>query len=150
MTTPGHDIDAGFYSLIHKLVGPPDPDDSVERRTAPRQPFKTIQRIAPRRKLGLPDESEFFEVWCHDLTGGGFSFLLGRGPDFDSLVAVFGTHPQAIYVGARVSHRAQVLVYPSGRVQRVDTSDGSDGYEQAENPAATPMVLVGCRFTERF
>lgn len=147
MTTPGHDIDANFFSLIHNLVGPPGPDESVERRTHERQPFQSIQRIAARRGLALPDESEFFEVRCHDLTGGGFSFLLTREPDFDSLVATFGTPPKAIYIAARVTHRAPVLVYPTWQIKRLDAPAG---VPPPENPAAMPMVLVGCRFTERF
>lgn len=141
-----NEIDANFFNLIHQLVGTPEED---ERWELPRQPFPSVQRIAVRCGPGIPDESEFFEVRCHDLTRAGFSFLLPGQPGFADLVAAFGTPPEVIYIGARVSHCKNVLVDSSGRVEKPQNRAGQFGHETAAGHAATPMILVGCKFTER-
>ncbi|HUT09506.1 MAG TPA: hypothetical protein VMY42_03345 [Thermoguttaceae bacterium] len=145
----GHEVDADFYNLIHQLVGSPRKDDPIERRTDPRCPFPVVQRIAVRRGLELPDESEFNEVRCHDLTRRGFSFLLSSRPDFDSLVAAFDVSPKTIYLAARVAHVEDVLVDSSGQVLRGRDRWAEAGHLVADERTVTPMVLVGCRFTER-
>jgi len=145
----GHQADADFYNLIHQLVGTPRKDDPLERRTDPRHPFTAVQRIAVRRGLELPDESEFTEVRCHDLTRGGFSFLLPSRPDFDSLVAAFDMPSKTIYLAARVAHYEDVLVDSSGQVFRGQDGSVDTGGAVAGERTVTPMVLVGCQFTER-
>lgn len=144
-----NEIDVNFYNLIHELVGFPGQDDSGERRGAERKPFPSMQRIAQRRGPGIPEASEFIEVKCHDLTRRGFSFLLPSQPNFHAVVAAFGTPPKVIYVAARVSHYHHVLVYPSGLVKRMEDRAVQVGSEDLRSQSATPMVLVGCRFTER-
>jgi hypothetical protein len=142
------EIDANFYRLIYELVGPQLDDEPAERRRAERHLFSVDQWIAPRHGPAFPVDSQFFKVRCHDLTGGGFSFLLRQVPDFDRLVAAFGHPPELIYVGAEVRHCHQVLVSPSGDVRHVGDQGAEPGPSDPEG-AATPMVLVGCRFTER-
>lgn len=135
------EVDVGFYNLIHHLVGISPQGKNAERRRQRREPFPTVQRIAPRREQRTPDESDFIEVVCHDLTRGGFSFFLPDKPDFDLLVAAFSGAAGVIYAGAEVVRYEGVLTNASGLVRRV-----------ASRPIdrdAKPMVLVRCRFTER-
>ncbi len=143
-----NEVDANFFNLIHQMVGSSELDES-ERRGARRRPFSSQQRIAVRRELAIPDESEFFDVRCHDLTRGGFSFFRPTRPDFDSLVAEFGTPPEVIYVAARVSHCCNVLLHSSGLVERLEEGTAQAGVDESNGQAATPLVLVGCLFTER-
>lgn len=151
--TPMHrttnEIDASFYQLIHQLAGPQLSDDPVERRGTARRPFPAFHRIAPHRGPEFPEDGEFIEVLCHDLTRAGFSFFLPGPPDFDSLVAVFGSPPEEICTGAEVLHSDRVLLYPSGLVEHIDDQTGHSGNPPVAGEVPTPMVLVGCRFTER-
>jgi len=144
-----HRIDADFYSLVHQLVGSSQKDEAAERRRALRQPYSVTQRIAVRRGSEIPPTSKFIEVQCHDLTQGGFSFLLPSQPDFDALVAALEGSSEMIYLGAEVSYCADVLVYSSGLVERVGGRATHVGYQDSMGQTATPMVLVGCHFTER-
>ena len=142
------EIDANFYRLIHELVGPQPEEASAERRRAQRHPFPVDQWIAPRHGPAFPADSQFLKVRCHDLTAGGFSFLFRHVPDFDRLVAAFGHPPNLLYVDATVRHCHKVLVSPLGDVWPVDDPTAEPGCEGPHSDA-TPMVLVGCRFTQR-
>ena len=139
--------DLEFYELVHQMADLLPTGEPAERRRGRRRPFSSIQRIAPRRGPELPADSEFVDVQCHDLTRAGFSFLLPSQPDFDRLVVALESLQGVIHVAAEVRHTADVLVDAFGRVQRV--GERSDGYGEHRFQTATPMVLVGCRFTER-
>lgn len=143
------EIDAGFFNLIHQLTGASGQAEPAERRTDQRQLFLSKQRIAPRSGRGLPGESEFVEVACHDLSRGGFSFFLASRPDFDSLVVALGSPPETIYMAAEVTHCEEVLVHGSGKVEYVGDLAGRRGDEDPGRQGAAVMVVVGCRFTER-
>ena len=143
-------IDAELFRLIHRLATSTQKAVAGrERRGSQREPFHSVQRIAPRRRSELPDESEFFEVRCHDLTPNGFSFFVPRRPNFTSLVISFGAASERILVGAEVLHCDKVLLYSSGRVKRVRGQAGHLDSHGPNGDAATLMVLVGCRFTKR-
>lgn len=146
------EIDANFYRLIHKLSASAMADGNSERRTQERRAFSIWQRIAPSDGRGCPDQSQFFEVQCHDLTQSGFSFLVTRRPSFDRLVAEFGVPPDLIYVAAQILHYSRVLVHPDGRVERVRRHVDDDPRD-AEDPAGASRpvhkILVGCRFLRR-
>ena len=139
---------ANFYRLMHLLADAQKEGTPAERRRALRHPFPSVQRIAPRRGPGPPEESEFLDVRCCDLTGAGFSFLVPTRPDFTSLVAAFGSPPDVIYVAAEVSHCDSVMLHPSGVVEHLDEADQTSCQDRPAS-AATPMVRVGCRFTRR-
>jgi len=149
MTMLESEATANFYNLIHQLVEAAELGETAERRGDRRRSFRSTQRIALQHGPGIPDESEFFDVQCHDLTGSGFSFLLSGPPKFDSLVAAFGPPPHSVYVAARVSHCDEVLVHSSGLVERVGDSRQHTGGQGSAGRDATPMVLVGCRFVKR-
>ena len=137
-------IDASFYNLIHELVSADK--QAVDGRKLPRRSFRVVQRVAPRTGPGIPREAEFFNVRCHDLTRQGFSFLMSARPAFTSLVAAFGIPPELIYVAAQVVHCTDVLVDEAGRVR---SDEQRDQAPVAQRQDLRPMVLAGCRFTER-
>ena len=143
------DLDAGFYRLIHELVGPQLQDEPAERRANRRHRFPVVQRIAPCRGPRFPNDDEFVEVRCYDLTRTGFSFFLPMRPDFSSLVAAFGVPGQAIYVGAEVTRCDSVLVDSSGEVERIDEHHEYPRGRNLQRDLATPMILVFARFTAR-
>ena len=142
------EIDANFYRLIHELVGPQLEDEPAERRRGERHPFPVEQWIAPRDGPAFPSDARFFKVRCHDLNQRGFAFLLPKVPDFDRLVAAFGQPPNLIYLAAEVRHCHRVLVSSSGEMRHVDDQAAQP---DTQGPAgdAKPMVLVGCRFSQR-
>ena len=141
--------DPEFYQLVHEMADLLPTDEPAERRRGRRQPFSSIQRIAPRHGPELPADSEFVDVQCHDLTRSGFSFFLPSQPDFDQLVVALESLRGVIHVAAEVRHTADVLVDAFGRVQIAGEHTAGVGYGEHRFQSATPMVLVGCRFTER-
>jgi len=125
--------------------GPPD-RKGPERRGRPRFPFQVIQRVARKSGAGVPDDSEFFEVRCFDLSRTGFSFLLSNPPPFDAVVAALEGSSQVTYVAGEIVHCRKVTVYPSGQVSPLIEGDSPKPSRHAQG---TPMVLVGVRFVER-
>ena len=149
MGLPTNESDASVFNLIHQMACAAKEGGAAERRSEQRRTFLSSQRIAPRRGPGVPDESQFAAVPCHDISRHGFSFFLPSRPDFDSLVVSFGTPPEVIYLAADVSHCADVLIDSSGEVQRSEDPAGQIDDEAPGAQTATPMVLVGCRFRKR-
>ena len=144
-----NEVDANFFNLIHKLAGSEQQEPAADGGEDRRHPPLSTQRVAPLRGPDMPPESEFDEVQCRDLTRSGFSFLLPTRPDFDSLVAAFGTPPNVIYVSARVTNCEPALVRASGELKRVETETGSAEVVDSDDRAPIPMVLVHCRFIAR-
>ncbi|MEE8451787.1 MAG: hypothetical protein V3R99_07720 [Thermoguttaceae bacterium] len=142
-------VDASFYNLIHQIVSSGRGGKFSDRRSGKREPYASTQRIALRRGPELPDESEFIDVECHDLTRNGFAFFLPNEPDFDSLVAAFGTPPEVIYIAARVTHCSDVLVDASGKVEHLESGFQETVSKDFHRRTAIPMVMIGCEFVER-
>jgi hypothetical protein len=142
-------IDASFYRLIHQLVSAQEEEEPAERRGTVRHTFAATERIAPYRGGRFPDEGEFAEVRCHDLSQTGFAFFLPAPPDFTSLVVAFGTPPELIYAVAEVMHFSRVLLHPSGVVEEVGDPPEGAGARLSHGQAGRPMVLVGCRLVKR-
>ena len=145
-------LNPNLYTLIHELVVG-ESEESRERRCLPRTPYDARQRVARRDGPGIPDDSEFHEVRCHDISQSGFAFLFPTRPAFQSLVVAFGLPPTVIYVAAEVAHCTRALVFPSGRVKRLRQSLPAGAVQAAEpdseDAEGRPMILVGCRFRER-
>jgi hypothetical protein len=139
------EIDASFYNLVHQLSTATDGCGS-ERRRERRLRFVSTQRVALRRAPGIPDESEFIEIQCHDLTRKGFSFFLPSEPSLRFLVVALGIPPNVIYISARITHTEPVLVYDSGVLERLGDGGVPD---DSESRSARRMVLVGCTFVDR-
>ncbi len=145
-----NEIDASFYSLIHQLTGSPQSEPEAEQRRRPRRTFASSHRIAPwRGSDSPPEESDFFDVPCHDLSRSGFSYFVADPPDYEVLVAAFGDPPNTICLRAEVRHIGHVLVYPSGAIEQMEERAKHVSYQEPSGEQGEPMVLVGCRFTER-
>ncbi len=142
MLLPGKQVDANFFTLIHRVVTEQARRAPRDRRRPDRAAYQALARIALFRDEGIPPESEFFDVPCRDLTRRGFSFVLPYRPEFSKLVVCFGTPPEAIYVAARVVHCDTVIQRPDGTFQVCDS-------KSVESGAGKPLVLVGCEFRER-
>jgi diguanylate cyclase (GGDEF)-like protein len=97
----------------------------IDRRNQPRRPFPTNQFVAPYVEGRLPTRETFVQVRCHDISSGGFSFLLSQPPEFETFVVALGMPPNVTYLTGRVMHSTPA-----------PADDNS-------------MFLVGCRFTGR-
>jgi hypothetical protein len=141
--------DAQFYNLIHQLKGTPPDSGNHERRNSRRYPFLCQQRIAPWRDTGKLAQADFIDVRCHDLNQAGFSFLLPVRPQFTSIVAALASATEEIYLIAKITHCAEVLVYPSGRVEPLAGRPAHVHYRDADGGISVRMFQLGCRFTGR-
>jgi hypothetical protein len=149
MPSPGSEIDANFYRLIHQMLTTPRNNGGTERRSERRQQFRMAQRIAPWSGLQFPSEDEFCPIECRDLTRSGFSFLAAMEPRDSTMVVEFGAPPQVIYVGAQVLHSVPVICYPSGLVAQITGRNDAASLAAHGHERGRPMFLVGCRFTRR-
>jgi hypothetical protein len=78
----------------------------AEKRSQSRVGYKQSQRIAPLMPGQRPSLDSFFEVPCHDMSMGGFSFVLDRVPDFSQLVVELKARDVTKYlVASVVNHR---------------------------------------------
>ncbi len=139
------EIDASFYNLVHQLSVSAG-GAVAERRHERRSRFVATQRIALCQPPRIPEDDEFIDVPCHDLTCKGFSFFLPVEPDFQVFVVALGARPNVIYMSAGVTHSEPVLVYDSGLIERF--SDGSIPAPPTSS-SVRRMVRVGCTFIER-
>ena len=105
--------------------GEADGAAAAKRRTSQRFPYRYRQRIAAVVDRRPPLEQDFFEVECHDLSAGGFSFFCEERPKFGRLVAEIGQGNSQTHVIAEVV-----------RVIEVRRNGGV-------------VYLVGCRFLKR-
>jgi len=139
--------DADFYTLVHQLVAETE-GGQQDRRRRRRHPFVCDQWIAPQRDGRLPEAGEFFEVHCRDLNASGISFLLPEPPEFREFVVALSAPPATVYLEALVSHWVEVLLWPSGRIERLPRGQSpQDGARTTEG--AMTMYQVGARFTRR-
>jgi hypothetical protein len=114
-------LDANFIAMVGRLL---DEDQQIqERRGARRREFACVQLIAPIRN-GLPNQSEFRHVQCHDLSARGFSYHVPDAPDFQRIIVALGAVP---------------FTFLSAEVVRV-TEVELDGRRQHH---------IGCRFDGR-
>jgi hypothetical protein len=67
----------------------------------------------------------FQQVLCHDISSGGFSFILPHPPEFDSIVVALGMPPNVTYLSGQIVH------------------------SRATNPDGQSLYIVGCRFLGR-
>jgi len=96
-----------------------------ERRRHPRRAYSYVQKIAPITGDGFPPRESFYEVQCHDISAGGFSFYADTPLVADALVVALGTPPKLTYLVAQVAHLT--------RIER-------DGRK---------VFLIGCNYTDR-
>jgi hypothetical protein len=73
----------------------------------------------------LPDPKDFQDVYCHDISVGGISYLAADAPTYGHICISVGPAPDWILLEATVANHR--LVEYKGM----------------------PMYLIGCRFTRR-
>ena len=142
-------LDPNAYRLAQRLLTMPKREGEQERRTRARKPYRAIQRIAPFDGDEFPADAEFFPVRCHDITSAGLGFLMPTRPQFKKFVVALGAPLEEIYVAGEVVHATDVLVYTSGRLERLGGTNGFSEPIETDDDEATPMVLVGCLMTGR-
>ena len=85
----------------------PIDDESSDRRGGGRRPYHTLHRIAPYQGGKLPKPGHFFEVECYNVSAGGFSFLLPKRPDYESIVVALPVEEGINYLTAQIMHTVQ-------------------------------------------
>jgi hypothetical protein len=89
-----------------------------------RRPYPTWQYVAPYDEA-MPDPSTFQDVFCHDISVGGVSYLSAEVPTDLQLCISLGNSPDWLMMEAQVANH------------------------RAVEYKGLPMYLVGCRFTRR-
>jgi hypothetical protein len=112
-----HTKDAKFYSLVHSVLESERRRDLDERRGGRRHAYRCLQLIAPAHEARMPDQSEFRQVQCVDLSSNGFAYLATEEPPSDRLIVVLGVEP-FICLLADVVRREEV-VHEGQRMHRV-------------------------------
>ena len=151
MTDVNRENDALFFELLHKYANVTQISDL---RSHERYPFPAALQIAPLYGKGLPHQTTFFAVAGHDLSQGGFSFLMVEKPWFKRLVAVFGEPTEPIYAQAEITHHRNVLYFPNtGLVEPFNDQQVVDNAGKVrpdvDQASARTRILVGCRFIGR-
>ena len=80
----------------------------ADRRERPRRSYRRSQQVADIVDGKLPDQDEFREVQCRDISAGGFSFLGSKPPPSDMLVVALGVPPRITYLIAQVAHVTRI------------------------------------------
>lgn len=148
MADMGSEIDAVFYRLMHRAAVAAQTDRPTERRRQKRLPYQVCQRVAPWDGQRFPDPGRFLLVPCHDLTRGGFSFLLPYRPDFQAVVVELMQLSEEIYLGADIVRVARVQIASGGAVKHLRPASQRFAEDEAGSGLGA-MHLVGCRFTRR-
>ncbi len=87
---------------------PLDPGGFAERRKRPRRSFQYQQRVAPFIDGQTPPADSFREVQCHDISSGGFSFVVDQLPNHVRYIVALGMPPIQMHVVAKVIHSKTV------------------------------------------
>ena len=117
-------IEADLFQTISELLAEQNPVSGDERREGTRKSYDCIQLLAPYDANRLPQQEDFRQVRCRDLSPNGFSFLSYRQPSTDHVVVALGAVPFKFFV-AKIVH--------SGPSEKTLGQD----------------YLVGCRFVRR-
>jgi hypothetical protein len=121
--------DVSFYTMVHDLIEADKRFAShgrlaSDQRAANRRSFSCQQLLAPFDGVRLPNQSEFRQVACQDLSAGGFSFVQPQRAEFEELIVALGKVPFQFFT-ARVQNQTRIRL------------KGHTAYR------------VGCRFTGR-
>ncbi|MDZ4819516.1 MAG: hypothetical protein SGJ20_11140 [Planctomycetota bacterium] len=120
--------DTEFYMFVHSLIEEQlrgnENAASAEQRGKQRQSFNFLQLIAPYDGRRMPNQAEFHQVLCQDLSAGGFSYFTTDRPDYDGLIVALGAVPFNFFT-AQILHRSHSY---SGKL---------------------PGFRIGCQFTGR-
>jgi hypothetical protein len=87
------DYEDALFQSISTLIHEQRKASQRERREIERQPYRCIQLVAAYDGNRLPEQHEFRQVLCHDLSPQGFSFLVSQRPTEEQLIVALGTVP---------------------------------------------------------
>ncbi|MGE0760008.1 MAG: hypothetical protein AB7F89_04305 [Pirellulaceae bacterium] len=118
------DFEDALFQSIAALIHEQRQGTQRDRRDIARHPYRCIQLIAEFDGQNLPEQHEFQQVQCHDLSPQGFSYVTNRRPDTRHLVVALGRVPFKFLVA---------------EVVRVAPRDPSSPLE----------FQIGCRFMRR-
>ena len=118
------DSNVGLLSAIELLLSDQGTEPTQERRGRERRRYACTQLLAPYDQGALPQQADFRQVKCHDISPTGFSFRSYRRPQTEHVVVALGAIPFKFFA-------AEIV-----RVDRVQSENGLE-------------YLIGCRFIQR-
>jgi hypothetical protein len=110
------DVEAALFKSIAELIHEQRTTSGRDRRENPRHPYPCIQLIAPFDGEHLPEQSDFQQVMCHDLSPHGFSFRSTHAPRMQQLIVALGKVPFKFLV-AEVVRTTPVVTEQDGEFQ---------------------------------
>jgi hypothetical protein len=118
------EFEDALFDSIATLIHEQRQATRKDRRDIERHAYRCVQLVAPFDGQQLPEQREFQQVMCHDLSPQGFSFLVGDRPVTRQVIVALGQVPFKFLVA---------------EVVRVAPGEREDG----------AMYKVGCRFVRR-
>lgn len=118
------DSNVGMLSAIELLLSNQGTEPLQERRGGERRRYVCTQLLAPYDQGELPQQADFRQVRCRDISPTGFSFRSYRRPETQYVVVALGAIPFKFFV-------AEIV-----RANRVQSENGLE-------------YLIGCRFVRR-
>lgn len=118
------ETDLELLSAIESILSEQAAHATDERRTDARHHYECTQLLAPFDGDSLPQQADFRQVQCRDLSPSGFSFYTYRQPESDQVVVALGAVPFRFFV-AEIIHMS------------ISSDEGGQDF------------LVGCRFARR-
>jgi hypothetical protein len=95
--------------IQHEPPAQPHEADPADRRARQRQPFLSLQWVAPCPQSGLPDPGSFQQVHCHDISPRGISYDVAAPPTATNLIFALKSGPHTTYLKAHVVNCAEVV-----------------------------------------
>lgn len=116
--------DVGLFTTVQSALSEQRFASEEDRRTGERRRYECTQLLAPYDARTLPQQADFRQVQCHDLSPTGFSFYSYRKPETENVVIALGAIPFKFFV-AEIIH-----------MSRSEEGDGRN-------------FLIGCHFLQR-
>lgn len=118
------ETDAGLLSTIESILSEQAAHAANDRRNDARRSYECTQLLAPFDGESLPQQADFRQVQCRDLSPAGFSFYTYRQPGSDQVVVALGAVPFKFFI-ADIVHMS------------ISSTEGGQDF------------LVGCQFVSR-
>ena len=118
------ETDVELLSTIETILSEQAKYAMDERRTDSRRSYDCTQLLAPFDGESLPQQADFRQVQCRELSPSGFSFYTYRQPDSDQVVVALGAVPFKFFI-AEIVHMS------------ISSTEGGQDF------------LVGCQFVNR-
>lgn len=93
---------AAFFQWVHQMIEQQEGAATEDGRRHPRSAYPRLQMVAPVIAGRPPEQGDFREVRCLDLSAGGISFLTTEVPESGQYIVALGTPPNVIHLTAEV------------------------------------------------